>query len=59
MREPAWHINWSDVRLIGDEGPDAVIERAYRRFVAIHQSVVEHNAREQHVETGQPTGIGG
>ena len=57
--EPLWYINWSDVRLIGDEDPDAVIERAYRRFLAIHQSVVEHNAREQHVETGQPTGIGG
>ena len=50
--EPLWAINWSDVRLVGDEDPDAVIERAYRRFLAIHQSVVEHNAREQNLQLG-------
>ena len=56
--EPLWYINWSDVRLIGDEGTDAVIERAYRRFLAIHQSVVEHNAREQNLQLGQRTSAG-
>ena len=56
--EPLWAIAWSDVRLIGDEDPDAVIERAYRRFLAIHQSVVEHNAREQNLQLGQRTSAG-
>jgi len=56
--EPLWAINWSDVRLVGDEDPDAVIERAYRRFLAIHQSVVEHNAREQNLQLGQRTTVG-
>lgn len=57
--EPLWAIAWSDVRLIGDEDPDAVIERAYRRFLAIHQSVVEHNAREHNLQLGQQTTAGG
>jgi hypothetical protein len=42
INAPAWLIRWEDVRLIDDEAPDAVIERAHRRFMAIHQSVVEH-----------------
>jgi hypothetical protein len=41
--EPLWHVSWQDVRLIGDEDPDTVIERAYHRFMAVHQTVVEHN----------------
>jgi hypothetical protein len=56
---PLWHIGWSDVRLIGDEDPDTVIERAYHRFMAIHQAVVEHNAKEPNGQTGQTTTIGG
>ena len=48
---PLWAVTWSDVRLVGDEDPDAVIECAYRRFLAIHQSVVEHNAPEQNPQT--------
>jgi hypothetical protein len=58
--EPLWHIAWSDVRHIGDEDPDAVIERAYRRFLALHRSVLEHNGQEQHVVGAvQRTGMGG
>jgi hypothetical protein len=45
--EPLWHVVWHDVRLVGDEEPDAVIERAYERFLAIHQSVVEHRTSAQ------------
>ena len=48
--EPLWHVGWYDVRSIGDEEPVTVIDRAYRRFLAIYQSVVEHNAREAYVQ---------
>ena len=48
--EPFWHVGWYDVRLIGDEDPSTVIDRAYHRFLAIYQSVVEHNAREAYVQ---------
>ena len=50
---PLWHVNWSDVRLIGDEDPDTVIERAYQRFMAIHQAVVAHNIKGRHPQTAQ------
>jgi len=42
---PLWHVVWHDIRPIGDEKPDAVIERAHRRFLAIYQSVVEENTK--------------
>lgn len=48
--EPLWHVVWHDVRPIGDEEPESVIERAHDRFLAIHQSVVEHDARRQAVQ---------
>jgi hypothetical protein len=38
----AWLLRWEDVRLVGGEDPDTVIDRAYRRFMAIHQSILEH-----------------
>jgi hypothetical protein len=41
---PAWLIRWEDVRPIDDEALDVVIDRAHRRFMAIHKSVVEHDA---------------
>jgi hypothetical protein len=44
LGEPAWLLRWEDVRLIGSEMPDAVIDRAYSRFAAIHRSVVEQVA---------------
>jgi hypothetical protein len=40
LGEPAWRLRWDDVRDIGDEAPDVVIDRAWRRFASIHQSVV-------------------
>lgn len=43
--QPIWHVVWQDVQLIGGEEPGKVIERAYARFMAVHQSVVEHNAK--------------
>lgn len=48
--EPLWHLVWYDVRPVGDEKPDALIERAYDRFMAVHQSVVEHNAKARYVQ---------
>jgi hypothetical protein len=51
LDEPLWYVAWYDVRPIGDEQPDAVIERAHRRFLAIHQGVVEHG--EQQLQTAQ------
>jgi hypothetical protein len=53
LGEPLWFIAWHDVRRIGDEEPDAVIERARLRFLAIHQSVVEHNATDGHLHKAQ------
>ena len=41
----AWFLRWEDVRALGDEDPDTVIERAHPRFMAIHQAVVEHNTK--------------
>jgi hypothetical protein len=43
--EPLWHVVWHDIRPIGDEEPDAVIESAHRRFLAIYRSVVEQSAK--------------
>jgi hypothetical protein len=48
--EPLWFIAWHDVRPIGEEEPEAVIERARQRFLAVHQSVVEHNAAAWHLQ---------
>ena len=42
INEPAWLIRWEDVRLVDGDEPDTVIERAHRRFMTIHRSVVEH-----------------
>jgi hypothetical protein len=57
--EPLWHVSWQDVRLTGNEDPDTVIERAYHRFMAIHQAVVEHNAKGQYLQKAQHTIPGG
>jgi hypothetical protein len=57
IRAPLWHVSWQDLRPVGDEDPDTVIERAYHRFMEIHQAVVEHNIKEQQPQTAlrQPT----
>jgi hypothetical protein len=49
LDEPFWYVAWYDVRRIGEEEPGAVIERARQRFLAIHQSVLEHAAAERHL----------
>jgi hypothetical protein len=54
--EPLWFIAWSDVRPIGGEEPEAVIERARQRFLAVHQSVVDHNATAWHVQKATKRG---
>jgi hypothetical protein len=48
--EPVWSITWSDVRRIGDEEPEVVIDRARQRFLAVHQSVVEHSGTVRDVQ---------
>jgi hypothetical protein len=40
--EPAWLLRWEDVRPIEREQPEAVIEHAYCRFLAVHDSVLAH-----------------
>jgi hypothetical protein len=44
LDRPAWRIRWEDVRTIAGDDPEAVIERAYTRFLAIHRTVVEQAA---------------
>ncbi len=39
--EPLWTISWQDVRPVGDEEPEAVIECARERFMTIYQRVLE------------------
>jgi hypothetical protein len=41
-KRPSWLLRWEDVRSLDGEAPEVVIERAYARFLAIHQGVVEH-----------------
>jgi hypothetical protein len=59
MGEPLWFIAWHDVRLIGDEEPDAVVERARQRFMEVYQSVVEHNGTDAHLQEAQRAARGG
>jgi hypothetical protein len=59
LGEPLWFVAWYDVRRIGDEEPEAVIERARQRFLAIHQSVVEHDATVPHIQEAQRGTSGG
>ena len=51
--EPLWHVSWQDLRMIGDEDPDTVIGRAYRRFMAIYQAVIEQTAGGQSLQAAQ------
>jgi hypothetical protein len=51
--EPVWSIAWTDVRRIGDDQPEAVIERARRRFLEIHESVVEYKPADGHLQQAQ------
>jgi hypothetical protein len=57
--EPLWLIAWHDVRRIGDEEAEAVIERARQRFLAVHRSVVEHNDTDQRLQETQRAARGG
>lgn len=57
---PVWHVRWDDIRQLGaDEHPDAVIERAHRRFMAVHQSVVDHNSTKQYAHKARQRAAGG
>lgn len=47
MHEPLWVISWQDVRPVGDEEPETVIERARERFMSIYRSVLQ---REKQTE---------
>jgi len=48
--EPLWAISWQDVRPVGDEELETVIERARERFMAIYRSVV-HRATQAGLQT--------
>jgi hypothetical protein len=54
LGKPAWLLRWEDVRLVDGEDPDAVIEGAYRRFMTVHQSVVEHAKRTRLAASQSP-----
>jgi hypothetical protein len=54
--EPLWFVAWHDVRPISNEEPEAVIERARQRFLAVHRSVVEHNATERRLQKAAKRG---
>jgi hypothetical protein len=43
-----WHLRWQDVRPVNGQAAEEVIETARQRFMAIYQSVVQHN-RTPHV----------
>jgi hypothetical protein len=47
IAEPLWLISWYDIRRIGDAQPEAVVEVARRRFMAIHRWVVEYGAENR------------
>lgn len=47
ITEPLWVIFWHDIRRIGDAQPEAVVEVARRRFMAIYRSVVEYGAKNR------------
>ena len=41
VHEPLWSISWQDVKPIGNEEPEPVIERARERFMSIYPTVVD------------------
>lgn len=45
--EPRWVVVWYDVRRIGDQELESVIESARQRFMTIYDTVVEHSARDR------------
>lgn len=47
ITEPLWVISWFDIRRMGDAQPEAVVEIARRRFMAIHRWVVEYDAKNR------------
>ena len=52
--EPLWQVGWYDVRLIGDEDPNTMIERA-----CPHQALIQHNARERYHQKAHHATSGG
>jgi hypothetical protein len=56
--EALWFIAWHDVRPISDAQPEAMIERARQRFLAVHQSVLDHNADELQLRQARRAGRG-
>ena len=59
LREPAWLLRWEDIRPLGGAQPDAVIESARARFMALHRSVVEHATGRARAADLDPPGLNG
>jgi hypothetical protein len=59
QREPSWLIAWTDLLPIGEQEPEAVIERARQRFLAVHQDVLAHNGMHGHLQEAQHRAPGG
>lgn len=57
--EPSWVVAWTDLQPIGEEDPEAVIERAEQRFLTIHQSVLACNGADLPIRAARRAGHGG
>ena len=53
IEEPLWSISWQDIRPVGNEAPETVIERARERFMSIYLSVL-HRAKQAGLQTTKP-----
>jgi|GEM_PF-3992414 len=50
LDRPVWQIRWEDVQSIGDAAPEAVIDRAAARFMALHKRVTRQVAKLAELE---------
>lgn len=53
LDRPVWQIRWEDVQSIGDAAPEAVIDRAAARFMALHKRVTRQVAKLAELEKMQ------
>lgn len=49
--EPRWTMSWQDIRPVGDERPETVIERARERFMAVYRNILKRAQKpERHTK---------
>lgn len=59
LNKPTWLLRWEDIRPVEGERPDAVIESARQRFMAIHRSIIEHTTGSARAASVEPLGLSG